>query len=121
MKKLVYKKELPEKPGWYWLRGRMLGEATESVVHVRFFGNELAVGNNPILGSPSYMASEWAGPLPSPDPKWIAFRDVPVGSYFESKDGFYYYKSSSTEARPVELRTVHTPYPSMKCRLVGSQ
>ena len=53
--------KLPTKPGWYWYRNlaRKYEEAIPSVVCVRTYGGDLAVGNCTI-DCPSYSTAEWS-------------------------------------------------------------
>lgn len=63
MKALRWKRGLPTKPGWYWLRSA--GE-TEEIVRIREYGGKLALGNSSLNGWSRMEASEWAGPITKP-------------------------------------------------------
>jgi len=66
MNPLIWKRELPTQPGWYWLREleHFTQQKEVRVVKLRNYVGELAVENSTIKGWKE--KSEWAGPIPEP-------------------------------------------------------
>ena len=115
-KKLTYSKALPTEPGWYWVKGKSWGEESQSVQFVRWFGDQLAIGNNPIKDSDN----QWAGPIPPPEkPKSVPLGDVRVGYYWKSiGTGKYYYKCGENVHRELGTAIVANFPPSKKVLIV---
>jgi hypothetical protein len=64
---MVLRRFLPTEPGWYWRRSRDKHDFDEmEIVKVRWYGDQLAVGNCFLEGCLTYEKSEWAGPIPFP-------------------------------------------------------
>ncbi len=69
MKDLIWKKGLPEKPGWYWRKTpSAFGEegVEQTIVCIRDYAGDLAIGNSTIKGWSFMEQAEWAGPIPNP-------------------------------------------------------
>lgn len=68
---LKWKRELPTRTGWYWLRRtykiKGVAEMDVEIVRVRSYGRELAIGNTTLSGWPAIKQMEWAGPIPEPE------------------------------------------------------
>lgn len=58
---LVWTKEKPTKPGWYWIRSNQLGELEVRIINLRWYGGQLCNMNWPPPDN-----AEWAGPLLEP-------------------------------------------------------
>ena len=68
-----WNKQLPTKPGWYWVRNAAAG-LDQKIVEVRDRGlsigqpanGDLAVENTDLDDSRMYQTAEWSGPIPQP-------------------------------------------------------
>lgn len=61
---MKYTKEIPTKPGWYWVR--YLGLKNARIVRAFQLGNQL----NFVMGGGNFRADnrfEYAGPIPEPE------------------------------------------------------
>ncbi len=71
MSALIWKRGLPDKPGWYWRRDARPDFITKRretvIVHVRDYARKLAVGNSTIEGWLEMEQAEWAGPIQLPE------------------------------------------------------
>lgn len=68
---LKWRRELPTKPGWYWIRQTYpvgsMARIEMGVAEVRNIGGELAVGNTTFRSWLATKQFEWAGPIPEPE------------------------------------------------------
>lgn len=59
---MKWRKQKPNKPGWYWMKRRVFGEESEvSVVKVRIYGKKLCIQNWELPND-----CLWAGPIREP-------------------------------------------------------
>lgn len=69
MKKLIWTKEQPVEPGWYWKRRTGKYKKTwrerDEIVYIRNYCGEMCVENWPIPDKDV----KWAGPIPKPKKK----------------------------------------------------
>lgn len=64
---LKWKKKLPIQPGFYWYRNVDQGEKDPTVMNVRDYAGDLAIGNSTLKGWDRMLTAEWAGPVPEPE------------------------------------------------------
>ncbi len=60
---MMWTKDLPICPGWYWRRDQ--DDPNGVVCEVRYFAGALAIGNS-YISCENWKRSEWAGPIPKP-------------------------------------------------------
>ena len=58
---LYWTKKKPTQEGWYWIRKPRIYSEGPHIVYVRWYVNELCIGNWAIAED-----AEWAGPIPFP-------------------------------------------------------
>lgn len=65
-KPLIWTRDLPTEPGYYWDRLLMLGAEHPTISHItRCAGGTLLLDDNGPLEL--YRGREWAGPIPPPE------------------------------------------------------
>ena len=60
---MIYSKQLPSKPGWYWCKQILWGREFERVLEVTYLIDGYAVLGFDYVYK---MSAEWAGPLDKP-------------------------------------------------------
>jgi hypothetical protein len=63
---MTWTKKIPTAVGWYWMRCRAEKDNEPSVIHVRNYAGNLAIGNSHLRGWHSLKRYEWAGPIQLP-------------------------------------------------------
>lgn len=67
---LIWTNELPSKPGWYWSKSKSRAYGEEiTIIQVRDYAGELAIGNTLLEGCKEYSLRQWSGPIPLPEAK----------------------------------------------------
>lgn len=65
--RLIWRKGLPNKVGYYWFRNvRHRDEKEPQIYHVRDYAGQLAIGNSRLQGWTRMEEGEWAGPIEMP-------------------------------------------------------
>lgn len=68
---LKWKRGLPTEPSLYWYRRHYTTKAGErvdkGVLEVRYYVDELAIGNSRLKGWRAMEEAEWAGPISEPE------------------------------------------------------
>lgn len=65
--KLKWTKELPSKPGWYWIRGKLYDDGLRCVEIQDYAGKLWKYGKRLDDDDDFWENFEWAGPIPVPE------------------------------------------------------